>query len=265
MPTFPEKVIALAALAASAAGGFSCPGPVIGPGTRVFGYRVVATFPHDASAFTQGLAWDQGRLFEGTGLNGGSTLREVVLETGAVLRQVALAREFFGEGIVIVGEAIYQLTWLNREGFIYDRDTFALIGGFTYPTEGWGITHDGSRFIMSDGTAAIRFRDHDTFAEIGRIDVHDENGPVRRLNELEYIDGRIWANVWNTNFIAIIDPATGAVESWVDLTGLRPSSTLGQSDSVLNGIAYDAANDRLFVTGKRWPSLFEIALVAPTP
>jgi glutamine cyclotransferase len=229
----------------------------------VFTFTVVNTYPHDRKAFTQGLVIADGMLYEGTGLRGQSTLRRVDLTTGHVVQLHALPAHVFGEGITVYRDTIIQLTWQSRVGFVYDTYSFALLQEFTYPTEGWGITHDGSHLIMSDGTATLYFRHPETFAEVGRIVVHDDTGPVTRLNELEYIQGEIYANVWQTERIAKIDPQTGRVTGWIDLRGLlQPEDVLRPVD-VLNGIAYDAEHDRLFVTGKLWPKLFEIRLVAP--
>lgn len=222
---------------------------------------VVNTYPHDAEAYTQGLCITPEGLFEGTGLYGQSSLRRVDLETGDILQQTPVDQAYFGEGIAVLGERIYQLTWKAGTGFIYDRDSFARLDTFAYEGEGWGLTHDGERLIMSDGTAWLRFLDPDTLAETGRVEVHTEEGLVNRLNELEYIDGRIYANIWQTDYIVIIDPADGAVVSWVDLRGLLPDEDRTLRTDVLNGIAWDAAEGRLYVTGKRWPKLFEIELV----
>jgi glutamine cyclotransferase len=225
-------------------------------------YRVINTYPHDRNAFAQGLIFSDGILYEGTGLYGRSSLRRVDLETGQVLQFLPLPPQFFGEGITLFGNQIIQLTWKANTGFVYDKDSFELEKSFGYPTEGWGITHDGERLIMSDGTANLYFWDPETFAEIGRVEVYDNNGPVVRLNELEYINGEVYANVWQTNLIARIDPATGRVLGWIRLDGLLTAEDLSEPVDVLNGIAYDAENDRLFVTGKFWPKLFEIE-VAP--
>lgn len=230
-----------------------------------YGYKIVQTFPHDPGAFTQGLVYYKDNiLYEGTGMWGESSLRKVDLLTGQVLQIHRLPHEIFGEGITIWGDKIIQLTWQHRKGFVYDRETFTLLGEFSYPTEGWGITHDGRRLIMSDGSATLFFWDPETFQEIGRIEVYDDKGPVVRLNELEYIHGLIYANVWQTDRIAIIQPETGRVVGWLDLTGLlKPEDRHARVD-VLNGIAYDAQGDRLFVTGKYWPKLFQIQLTRQT-
>jgi len=225
-------------------------------------YRVINSFPHDPEALTQGLVFDNGTLFEGTGLYGKSTLRQVELETGVVLRSLSLASQYFGEGITIYKDQVIQLTWRSNTGFLYDKDSFELLQTFSYPTEGWGITHDGVRLIVSDGTSTLYFWDPVTFEEIGRIEVHDQDGPVTRLNELEYVRGEVFANVWHTDRIARINPHTGRVTGWINLKGLLDSEEGLESAGVLNGIAYDAENDRLFVTGKRWPKLLEIRLIA---
>ena len=230
--------------------------------TPVYGYRVVNEYPHDPEAFTQGLVYENGIFYEGTGLTlGRSSLRKVALETGEVLQIHNLASELFGEGISVVGDRIWQLTWTNGIAFLYDKETFEQLDRVRYPTEGWGLTYDGERLIMSDGTATLYFRDPDTFELLGQVAVHDEQGPVVRLNELEYVEGLVYANIWQTNRIAIIDPAGGQVVAWIDLSGLLQLEDPAQPVDVLNGIAYDAANERLFVTGKLWPRLFEIELV----
>lgn len=227
------------------------------PVTRV---EVKAAFPHDPQAFTQGLEYHDGFLFESTGLHGHSTLRKVELSTGRVIQSVPLPREYFGEGITLWQSKIVQLTWDTGVGFVYDRDTFRRLATFQYPGEGWGLTHDATHLIMSDGTASLRFLDPATFAEVRRLTVTDGGMPVTNLNELEWVDGEIYANIWQTDFIARISPSTGRVVGWLDLRGLlTPAEQSGGAD-VLNGIAYDAASRRLFVTGKLWPKLFEIAL-----
>jgi glutamine cyclotransferase len=231
--------------------------------TPTYTYRVLNIYPHDRGAFTQGLVYEQGDLYEGTGLRGRSSLRRVELETGDVLQFYALPGQYFGEGITIFGAEIIQLTWQSRVGFVYDKDSFALIRTFNYPTEGWGITHNGQELIMSDGTPTLYFLDPKTFEEVGRVEVYDVHGPVTRLNELEYIQGQVYAHIWQTDLVARIDPGTGQVTAWVDLAGLLAPEDYEQPVDVLNGIAYDAAQDRLFVTGKLWPKLFEIDLVLP--
>jgi len=229
----------------------------------VYGYRVIRSYPHDRQAFTQGLVYAAGELYEGTGMRGQSSLRRVVLETGMVRQERMLPEQYFGEGITIFGGRIIQLTWQSRSGFVYDKASFKLVQQFRYPTEGWGITHDGSRLIMSDGTSNLYFLEPQTFTEIDRIEVHDDQGPVDRLNELEYVRGDIYANVWKTDRIARIDLLTGRVTAWIDLAGLLSAADRQQRVDVLNGIAYDAENNRLFVTGKWWPKLFELQIVAP--
>lgn len=225
-------------------------------------YEVVNVFPHDPEAFTQGLLFDEGQLYESTGLKGYSSIRRVDLQTGQVLANRPLTATYFGEGIAIVDEQLYQLTWQERTGFIYNKTTFEEQQQFSYPTEGWGITFDGERLIMSDGTPRLYFWDPDTLTELGTIDVHDETGqPIPMLNELEYVKGEIFANIWQTDRIARIEPATGAVIGWIDLSGLLPSTERTPTTDVLNGIAYLSEGDRLFVTGKRWPKLFEIRLL----
>ncbi len=231
------------------------------PATPRYGYEIVHSYPHDPEAFTQGLAWADGRLFESTGRLGHSSLREVELTTGRVLRRTALAPWLFAEGIAVVGDRIVQLTWHEQQAFVRDRDTFELRATFAYPGEGWGLTWDGRRLIMSDGSATLYFRDPETFAERERIVVTDAGAPVTRLNELEMVGDEIWANVWGSEHIARIDPASGRVTGWIDLKGLTPTAAPGHPIDVLNGIAWDAAGKRLFVTGKLWPRLFEIRLV----
>ncbi|MBT0159276.1 glutaminyl-peptide cyclotransferase [Candidatus Bathyarchaeota archaeon A05DMB-2] len=223
-------------------------------------YNVVNTYSHDSNAFTQGLVFDNGFLYESTGLNGNSTLRRVALATGNVVQVYALPDQYFGEGITIVGDKIIQLTWQSHIGFVYDKYSFALLQNFSYATEGWGITYDGAQLIMSDGSSTLYFLTPNTFQITRQIQVHDVDGPVVNLNELEYINGKVYANVWMEDKIAVINPQTGQVEAWINLSGiLNPQNP--DPNSVLNGIAYDANTDRLFVTGKMWPQLFEIKLV----
>jgi glutamine cyclotransferase len=229
----------------------------------VYSYNIVNTYPHDRDAFTEGLVFEDGFLYEGTGLYGDSSLRKVELETGAVLQIYELPAEFFGEGITIYGDKIVQLTWKSHVGFVYDEDSFESLQEFNYLTEGWGITHDGTRLIMSDGTSTLHFLDPQTFEEISQLEVFDNNGPINRLNELEYIQGEIYANIWQTDRIARISPETGRVVGWVDLEGLLTAEDRSEPVDVLNGIAYDAGTDHLFVTGKLWPKLFEIKLISP--
>lgn len=221
----------------------------------LYTYKVINTYPHDKEAFTQGLVFEDGYLYEGTGQYGSSTLRKVELKTGKFLQTYKLPPRFFGEGITIYKQHIIQLTWRSQIGFVYDKKSFSLRREFHYATEGWGITHDGKRLIMSDGTATLYFLDPETFTQKGTLQVRDENGPVKNINELEYIHGEIYANVWQKNRIARISPHTGRVIGWIDLGGLCTWK------GVLNGIAYDAKHDRLFVTGKLWPYLYEIKAI----
>ncbi|NIA13144.1 MAG: glutaminyl-peptide cyclotransferase [Nitrospiraceae bacterium] len=223
-----------------------------------YGYRVVNEYPHDPEAFTQGLMYEDGLLLEGTGLYGQSSVRRVALATGMVVQQRDLAATYFGEGITVVGDRLLQLTWKSGKGFIYDKDSLNPSGSFSYSGQGWGLTYDGERLIMSDGSAYLRFLDPETFEQTGRIEVRGDSGIVTRLNELEYIRGEVFANVWQTDTIVRIAPLTGRVTGWIDLSGLLGKQS--QPD-VLNGIAYDAGSSRLFVTGKRWPKVFEIELV----
>lgn len=224
-------------------------------------YKVINEYPHDANAFTQGFVYENGYFYEGTGINGQSSLRKVEIATGNVLQQENVPNQYFGEGIVIWEENIYQLTWQSNIGFIYKKDSFAQISKFNYSTEGWGITHDGEFLIMSDGTSTIYFRDPDTFKEIRSITVTDHSGQVDKLNELEYVNGRIYANIWLTNYIVKINPITGEVTGRINLADLLDIKDKTEQTDVLNGIAYDEENDRLFVTGKRWPKVFEIELI----
>ena len=228
----------------------------------VYTYKVVNAYPHDRYAFTQGLVFENGFLYEGTGLHGRSTLRRVKLETGEILKIHKLPACFFGEGVTIYQNRIIQLTYKSNVGFVYDKDSFKLLRDFTFTTEGWGITHDGKRLIISDGTATLHYLDPKTFKAIGQIQVRDNYGPVSKLNELEYIQGEIYANVWKTDRIVKIEPQTGKVIGWIELKGLLSAEDHRAKVDVLNGIAYDAINDRLFVTGKWWPKLFEIKLVS---
>ncbi len=228
----------------------------------VFKYKIINTYPHDRSAFTEGLVFENGFLYEGTGRIGHSSLRKVALNSGTIVQSRELPAPFFGEGITIYNDndKIIQLTWQSHTGFVYDKSSFEPISQFSYPTEAWGITTDGKRLIMSDGTSTLHFLDPETFLETGNIEVNENKSPVTKLNELEWVKGKIYANVWLTDRIAIIAPETGEVTGWIDLKGLK--ETQGESADVLNGIAYDARDDRLFVTGKLWQTVFEIVLVA---
>jgi glutaminyl-peptide cyclotransferase len=227
----------------------------------VDGFEVVNTYPHDARAFCQGLAIDDGKLYEGTGQYGASSLREVELETGRVIRQFALDRQFFGEGITLMDDSIYQLTWRARQAFVFDRETLEYKGTLRYRGEGWGLTHDGTHLIMSDGTSTLRFLDPATFSEVRRVSVRDGRRRIDQLNELEYVEGEIYANIWKSDFIARISPADGRILGWIDLTALWPLRQRPDAEAVLNGIAWDAQQQRLFVTGKHWPRLYEIRVV----
>jgi glutamine cyclotransferase len=223
-------------------------------------YQVVHVYPHDPQAFTQGLVFVDGVLYEGTGLNGRSTVRKVKLENGEVLQVTKVANEYFGEGIAVWRDRIFELTWRSGIGFIYDRASLAMVGTFALQGEGWGLTHDGTRLIMSDGTAFLRFLNPATQRETGRLQVRDGPRSVEHLNELEFVKGEVLANVWQTDRVARIDPRTGRVTGWIDFAGLL-SAADAAPDAVLNGIAYDASTDRLFVTGKLWPKLFEVKIV----
>jgi len=225
------------------------------------GYRVVHTYPHDPQAYTQGLLYEDGYLYESTGLNGRSSLRMVDLETGRVLQRATVSANYFAEGLAPWGSTLIQLTWQSHVAFVYDRFSFRLLHTFNYDGEGWGLTEDGKNLILSDGTATLRFFNPDTFREVRHIVVKDHDTQITQLNELEYVHGEIYANVWHTDRIARISPASGKVLGWIDLTGLLAPGQVTDPEAVLNGIAYDAAHDRLFVTGKLWPKLFEIKIV----
>jgi len=230
----------------------------------VYTYKIMNTYVHDYRGFTQGLVFEDGFLYEGTGLHAQSSLRRVALETGEILQLHRLPSHFFGEGITVYQDKIIQLTWKSNTGFVYRKDNFEMLREFNYSTEGWGITHDGQQLIMSDGTSTLYFLNPETFEEVRLIKVYDSNGPVKHLNELEYVEKQIYANVWQSNRIAKIDPQTGQVVGWIDLTGLLKLEGYRLPVDVLNGIAYDQTKKRLFVTGKLWPKLFEIQLI-PVP
>ncbi|MCX6674711.1 MAG: glutaminyl-peptide cyclotransferase [Methanothrix sp.] len=228
----------------------------------LFGYQIVNVYPHSSLSCTQGLVYDEGVLYEGTGLYGRSTLRRVDLETGRVLQQTNLKSTLFGEGVALWKDRIIQLTWQSGLGLVYGKENLTGIGNFSYQTEGWGITSDGKRLIMSDGTDILHILDPESFAEKGHIKVTANGTPLKGLNELEYIKGQIYANVWPTNWIVIISPESGEVKGKINLQGiLQENDIQGSNVDVLNGIAYDAKEDRLFVTGKLWPKLFEIKLM----
>jgi glutamine cyclotransferase len=223
-------------------------------------YEIVHIYPHDAGAFTQGLIFVDGKLYEGTGQEGRSSLREVDLQSGRVLKKVDVPEPFFAEGITLLNGKIYQLTWQHQMGFIYNAQTLEKTGQFQYTGEGWGITNDGHSLIMSDGSNRIRFLDPDSFRVTKTIAVTDGRTPVNELNELEYVNGEIYANIWHDQRIVTIDPQNGRVTGWIDLTGLLQPGAVHDEEAVLNGIAFDQAGNRLFVTGKLWPQLFEIKL-----
>ena len=222
-------------------------------------YEVVNSIPHDPRAFLQGLVWHNG-FFESTGRFGRSSLRRVEYPTGKVLQRVDLDAQYFGEGLAMVDNRLFQLTWQSHRGFVYDRDTFKLIREFSYDTEGWGLTYDGKSLILSDGTSVLTFLDPENFKPTRKLSVEINGEALRDLNELEYIDGEIWANVWHTDQIARIDPSSGQVKSYLDLAGILPAGETSDPEAVLNGIAYDAQNKRIFVSGKLWPRVFEIRL-----
>lgn len=227
----------------------------------LYTYSVVNTYPHDKEAFTQGLIYENGFLYEGTGLEGKSTLRKEKLITGELVKAYTLPSDVFGEGIATFDNRIVQITWKSQVAFVFDKESFQLLAKHYYPMkEGWGLTYDGTSLIMSDGSSVIYFLDKEYFAETSRIEVYDNEGPVKNLNELEYINGEIWANIFTTDTIVRINPATGAVTGKIDLAGLLKDSDRDSNTDVLNGIAYDKDNNRIFVTGKNWPKLFQITL-----
>src|SRR5882757_2606428 len=251
--------ILLSALAQSVLGQSSHQTFATGPPEYTF--KIIRTFPHDQNAFTQGLAYRDGFLYEGTGLNNQSSLRKVRLETGEIVQRVDLAPEFFGEGITLLKNEVIQLTWQSHVGFVYNVRDFHLLRHFSYSGEGWGLTTNGRELYMSDGTSEIRVLDAGTLAEKRRLKVRDKDTPIDQLNELEYVEGEIFANVWQTDQIARISPQSGKVVGWIDLTGLLSPIYRREAGAVLNGIAYDAQHKRLFVTGKLWPNVFEIRVV----
>lgn len=219
-------------------------------------YEVLSSYPHDPTAFLQGWLWHDGGFYESTGLNGESTLRRVAFPSGDVVQKIDVPREYFAEGLAMVGDRLIQLTWRSKKAFVYDRESFGLVGELPYETEGWGLTYDGTALVMSDGSANLFFLDPETFQVTRTLPVTLDGRPLQRLNELEWVKGEVWANVWQTDMVVRIDPASGQVVGVLDMTGLLPNRR--DSDDVLNGIAYDAETDRLFVSGKRWPLLFEI-------
>ncbi|UCH80096.1 MAG: glutaminyl-peptide cyclotransferase [Nitrospiraceae bacterium] len=224
-------------------------------------YKVINTFPHDDQAFTQGLAFKNGLLYEGTGMYGKSELTKRRLESIRPLKRYKLPSSLFGEGITVYNDKIIQLTWRSGTGLVYQLSDFRLLGSFSYTTEGWGITHDGKQLIMSDGTDSLHFLDTESYKEIKRVKVFDDSTPVRRLNELEFIKGKIYANIWKTDRIAVINPKSGQVEAWLNLEKLTAQAGGDNTYKTLNGIAYDEENDRLFVTGKLWPKIYEIKVI----
>jgi glutamine cyclotransferase len=238
-----------------------------GGGARVprYSYEVVRTLPHDRGAFTQGLVFHEGKLIESTGQEGRSSLRRVEPETGKVEQKVNIPSPYFAEGITLLKGKIYQLTWLDQRGFIYDASSFEKVGEFTYQGEGWGLANDGTSLILSDGSNRIRFLEPGNFRVTKTIAVFDGGASVNRINELEYVQGEVFANIWHEDRIARIDPQTGRVVGWIDLTGLVTPTEVDSEEAVLNGIAYDETNQRLFVTGKLWPKLFEIRLKQQYP
>ena len=225
-------------------------------------YEVIQAYPHDPQAFTQGLIYENGILYESTGLYGRSSLRQVDLETGEVLEQMDLDAEYFAEGLTDWEDTLVQLTWREQVGFVYSKDDFTQIDTFDYPTEGWGLTQDGERLIMSDGTSTLFFLDPETYAVTGKVTVTDQGKEIVNINELEWVWGEIFANIWQTDDIIRIDPETGEVLGWIDLSGLLPEEDRTAQTDVLNGIAFDPSGNRLFVTGKLWPKLYEIRLVS---
>jgi len=240
---------------------YVCPWAGLAQSTPVFTYEVVNTYPHDPAAYTQGLIYRDGVLYEGTGLKGQSSLRKVDLGTGEVQQILELPEQYFGEGITELDGKIYQLTWQEQTGFVYDATSFEQVDTFAYPTQGWGLTHDGNNLIMSDGSPNLYFLDPQTLDRMTTWAVWDAEKPVFMLNELEYVEGEVWANIYQTSCIARIDPSNGKVIGWIDITGiLAPEDQPGSE--VPNGIAYDPAGKRIFVTGKRWPKLFEIQVKA---
>jgi glutamine cyclotransferase len=259
--TIAAAAVALAVYAAIGAGGKSSDGAAAEADPIAYAFQVVHRYPHDPDAFTQGLLYRDGFLYESTGLNGHSSLRKIRPETGAVVRRMAIDDRYFAEGLTDWNDELIQLTWQSHVGFVYGLDDFATRRTFTYAGEGWGLTHDATRLILSDGSATLRLLDPATFQEIGRLPVTDQGAPVTNLNELEFVNGTIYANVWQTDVIVLIAPATGHVVGRLNLRALRPADTGAvHPPDVLNGIAYDAAGRRLFVTGKWWPTLYEIRI-----
>ena len=235
---------------------------IITPAASANGYEIVAVYPHDATAYTQGLLWHDGYLYEGTGHSGTSRLRKVDPQTGEAVQQVALPSEYFGEGIALLGDRIFQLTWLSKRGFIYDAASFERVGEFRYDTEGWGLTTDGTHLIMSDGSANLFFLDSRSQEVVRTLRVHEDGDGINNLNELEYIGGLVYANVWHSDVVLKIDPLSGAVVSRIDFSELLAGERPRSPEAVLNGIAYNPDDGHLYVTGKLWPKLFEIRLTS---
>lgn len=231
------------------------------PKTPRFSYRVINAFPHDPTAFTQGLVFADGIFYESTGLRGFSTLRKVAPETGEVIQMVSLPDRYFAEGLALVGDELFQLTWEEQVGFVYDKKSLKQLRKFKYPTEGWGMAFDGRQLVMSDGSSNLYFLDRKTQNRVRTLQVKDGDRPIPRLNELEFVRGELWANIWQTDRIARINSVTGRVKGWIDLSGLLRAEARGPEGDVLNGIAWDKKGDRIFVTGKKWPWLFQIELV----
>jgi glutaminyl-peptide cyclotransferase len=254
--------VIITALLAGIAGFWGCATYERRPEDDLWRVKVVAAYPHDVTAFTQGLAVYGGRMYEGTGRYGASSLRCVDITTGTIERMVSLDKSYFGEGITVLENRIYQFTWRNDIAIVYDADTFTVLETLRYGNEAWGVTHDGTHLIVSDGTATIRFLDPRTLQRVKQLTVHSGVQMVDRLNELEYVQNEIWANIWYKDRIARISPADGKILGWIDLNGLYPHGARGRED-VLNGIAYDAVSGRVFVTGKNWPRLYEIEVLRP--
>jgi len=261
-----DKVILAAVLVAAAvlaAGGVwvvlmnSAHAPSSSGSPTLYTYHIVKTYPHNTSAFTEGLVFSNGSLFESTGEYGMSSLRRVNLQDGTVQQEVFLPDRYFGEGLTTVNDSLVQLTWQEKTGFVYDKQTLALTGNFSYSTQGWGLTYNGSELVMSDGTSNLYFLDPVTYQKTGQVSVHSGGTPVTNVNELEYVNGSIYANIWHQQKIAIINQQTGAVTGWIDLTGIHQSNNI---DDVLNGIAYDQQTSNLYITGKNWPNLYQITI-----
>lgn len=257
-----KSILAITALAAAAVlVAQAPPAKKTTAAVPTYGYKVVNVYPHDRGAFTEGLEFHDGFLYESTGLNRRSSLRKVKLETGAVVQSIALPNEYFGEGIAILGDEIAQLTYQTEVGFVYSLKDFKLLRQFKYKGEGWAFTHTPTTLYMDDGTDEIRLWDPKTFVERKRIKVHEGTKSINNINELEYVEGELWANIWQTDRIARISPTTGAILGWIDMSGLLSPMHRNGTEDVLNGIAYDAARKRIFVTGKFWPNVFEVKIV----